>query len=167
MTDKKSKMDFVDIDSVLSLQLSIYEDYVLESLDFYLNRLKLAQEHCWEAEKHHNAVQYSIHSLSSSNSSTETALTPDQIPVNASEWFVPENTVLPDDRQYLNAGVIRENIQQAMNEGLTQDSAMKLFQSVEQWTNQEYTPYLPDEVKVKSTSAGYHDARPYMAEKIS
>lgn len=117
MTYKIRSMDLMDINSVLSLQLSIYEDHVLESLDFYLNRRDLTRKASWEAKD-------DVEKDNLANYPWTAALPPelnvplDKIPVDADHWSIQDD-LSPELREWqVSDGLMAVVHQKAVEEEL-------------------------------------------------
>lgn len=167
MNRKIRLMEHDDIDSVLSIQSSVYHDILLESSDFYFNRLSLAPEYCWVAENQRDIVGYLISYPWTPSLPPELDLPLTQLPDGANCWFIHDCAVSP---QAQGLGISAELLdiagQQAVTQGLTHASLVSLSTATEYWYYQGYKPFMANHPDLENSLADYGDGACYMAKTL-
>lgn len=160
-------MDDKDIDCVLSIQSSVYHNILLESPDFYLNRLSLAPEYCWIAENQRDVVGYLISYPWTRDLPPELDLPLSQLPDGANCWFIHDCAVSPQAQGLgISSELLNVASQQAINQGLTHTSLVSLSNATEYWNYQGYKPFMADHPELEDTLSDYGNGACYMAKKL-
>lgn len=158
-----------DVDAILQVQAVAYPGFLLESADFFLNRLALAPAHCWVA--HAAAPQPALALLGYLVSYPWDAGLPPTLdapltalPEPADHWFLHDCAVAPS-AQGLGVGqaLLQAAAQGAMQAGLQRASLVSLGSAVGYWVRHGYAPVATGGQDLAAKLEGYGPQASYMA----
>ncbi len=156
-----------DIDGVLAIQSEAYPDFLLESRDFFSNRLNLAPAHCWVASADEQLLGYLIAYPWSSALPPTLDIPLLELPADADHWFLHDCAVSPEaqglglGRQLLHTGFIG-----AIDAGLWRASLVSLASATPFWLRQGYVPVDWQSAALAEKLAGYGPQACYMTRSI-
>jgi GNAT superfamily N-acetyltransferase len=156
-----------DIASVHAVQSLVYHASLLEDSHFYHNRLALAPEHCWVAEKHHAIVGYLI-SYPWAHHVPPPLNTPlEQLPDDAACWFIHDCAVAPKSQGCgVSAKLLSTAAKTAAKQGLTHASLVALADATDFWHYQGYRPHMGDHPALQQALTGYGEGTCYMMKTL-
>lgn len=158
-----------DVDRILQVQAQAYPGFLLESAEFFLNRLALAPAHCWVAQaggpcEPDPLLGYLVSypwdaGLPPTLDAPLTAL-----PQAADHWFLHDCAVAPA-AQGLGVGqaLLRAAAQGAMQSGLQRASLVSLGSAVGYWLRHGYAPVAAGGQALADKLEGYGQDASYMA----
>ncbi|MBB1595599.1 GNAT family N-acetyltransferase [Achromobacter sp. UMC46] len=159
-----------DVDGILDAQTLAYPDFLLESAEFFLNRLTLAPAYCWvaRAADDDTLLGYLISYPWDAGLPPALDVALAGLPPHADHWFLHDCAVVPS-AQGLRVGqtLLRTAAAQAMEAGLCRASLVSLESAVGYWLRHGYQPVcghggaLPAELADKL--AGYGPQASYMS----
>lgn len=158
-----------DMDAILAIQAGAYPGFLLESADFFLNRLTLAPAHCWvaQADTTPDAGQLLGYLVSYP---WDAGLPPTldaplaALPERPDHWFLHDCAVAPA-AQGLGVGqaLLRTAAGHAAQAGLRRASLVSLGSAVGYWTRHGYAPVAADGPELAGKLEGYGPQASYMA----
>lgn len=158
-----------DVDRILQVQAQAYPGFLLESAEFFLNRLALAPAHCWvahaaEPREADPLLGYLVSypwdaGLPPTLDAPLTAL-----PQAADHWFLHDCAVAPA-AQGLGVGqaLLHAAAQGAMQSGLQRASLVSLGSAVGYWLRHGYAPIAAGGQALADKLEGYGQDASYMA----
>lgn len=158
-----------DVDAILQVQVVAYPDFLLESADFFLNRLTLAPAHCWVAQAAAPPAASALLGYLVSYPwdaglppTLDAALT--SLPEPADHWFLHDCAVAPS-AQGLGVGqaLLHAAAQGAMQCGLQRASLVSLGSAVGYWVRHGYAPVAAGGQDLAAKLEGYGPQASYMA----
>ncbi|ANY14958.1 GNAT family N-acetyltransferase [Bordetella pseudohinzii] len=155
-----------DLPLILRLQAAVYPEDLLETADFFLNRLELASATCRVALRGGSLVGYLVAYPWRSGLPPALNLPLQALPADADSWFVHDCAVAPQAQGAGVAGLmLRDSARAAARAGLTRASLVSLAPAVRYWTKLGYVPATPS-APLAAKLAGYGAGAVYMARDI-
>lgn len=155
-----------DVDAILQAQVLAYPGFLLESADFFLNRLGLAPHYCWVAEAAGRPALFGYLVSYPWDAGLPPALDVPlaALPSRADHWFLHDCAVVPA-AQGLGVGqaLVRAAAGRAMNDGLARASLVSLASATGYWLRHGYTPLAGDSAGLAEKLAGYGPDASYMS----
>lgn len=155
-----------DVDSLLAAQTLAYPDFLLESAEFFLNRLALAPAHCWVAHavEGEGLLGYLISYPWDAGLPPALGVSLEALPDHADHWFLHDCAVVPA-AQGLGVGqaLLRAAASQAMEQGLRRASLVSLASAVGYWLRHGYAPNTIHTDALTEKLAGYGPEARYMS----
>lgn len=158
-----------DVDAILQVQAQAYPGFLLESAEFFLNRLALAPAYCWVAQaaapKAAEAVLGYLVSYPWDAGLPPTLDAPlTTLPKPADHWFLHDCAVAPS-AQGLGVGqvLLQAAAQAAMQCGLQRASLVSLGSAVGYWVRHGYAPVAAGGQDLAAKLEGYGPQARYMA----
>ncbi len=158
-----------DVEHILQVQAQAYPGFLLESAEFFLNRLSLAPTHCWVAQA---AAPRDADPLLGYLVSYpwDAGLPPTldaplaALPQSADHWFLHDCAVAPS-AQGLGVGqaLLGAAAQGAMQSGLRRASLVSLGSAVGYWQRHGYAPVSAGGQDLADKLEGYGQDASYMA----
>lgn len=152
-----------DVDGILDAQTLAYPDFLLESAEFFLNRLALAPAYCWVARANADdtLLGYLISYPWDAGLPPALDVALAALPPQADHWFLHDCAVVPS-AQGLRVGqtLLRTAAGGAMESGLRRASLVSLETAVGYWLRHGYQPVggdgepLPAELAEKLAEYG-------------
>lgn len=157
-----------DVGAILAVQADAYPGFLLESADFFLNRLALAPAHCWVAQATAAPGGALLGYLVSYPwdaglpPALDTPLT--ALPEAADHWFLHDCAVVPS-AQGLGVGqaLLRTAAGHATQTGLRRASLVSLGSAVGYWLRHGYAPVVAGGRDLAAKLTGYGPQASYMA----
>lgn len=158
-----------DVDGILDAQTLAYPDFLLESAEFFLNRLALAPAHCWiaSASGHEGVLGYLISYPWDAGLPPALGVSLAVLPDHADHWFLHDCAVVPA-AQGLGVGqaLLRTAASQAMDQGLHRASLVSLESAVGYWLRHGYVPITGQDDALTEKLAGYGPEARYMSRSF-
>lgn len=156
-----------DVDAILEVQAVAYPGFLLESADFFLNRLALAPAHCWvaQAAAPGDGVLGYLVSYPWDAGLPPTLDAPlTTLPEPADHWFLHDCAVAPS-AQGLGVGqaLLRTAAEHATQAGLQRASLVSLGSAVGYWLRHGYAPVAAGGRELAAKLEGYGPQASYMA----
>lgn len=157
-----------DVDSILDAQTLAYPGFLLESAEFFLNRLSLAPGYCWVARAAGDGalVGYLISYPWDAGLPPALNVALTALPPQADHWFLHDCAVVPS-AQGLGVGqaLLRTAAAQAMSSGMRRASLVSLESAAGYWLRHGYQPVcgLGEAARLAEKLAGYGPQASYMA----
>ncbi|CUJ52792.1 GNAT family N-acetyltransferase [Achromobacter sp. 2789STDY5608621] len=157
-----------DVDAILDVQAGAYPGFLLESADFFLNRLALAPAHCWVAQAAAAPGDALLGYLVSYPWDAGLPPTLDAplatLPEPADHWFLHDCAVAPS-AQGLGVGqaLMRTAAGHATQTGLRRASLVSLGSAVGYWLRHGYAPVAAGGRDLAAKLEGYGPQASYMA----
>lgn len=132
-----------DVDGILHAQTLAYPDFLLESAEFFLNRLQLAPDHCWVAcaSDSSTLLGYLVSYPWNAGLPPALGVALTALPSPAEHWFVHDCAVVPRAQGH---GVAKSLMQtgaaRAVQSGLRRASLVSLQSAVGYWLRHGYRP---------------------------
>lgn len=153
-----------DVAGILDVQARAYPEFLLESADFFLNRLTLAPTHCWVAQAATDGLLGYLVSYP-----WDAGLPPAldaplaALPEAADHWFLHDCAVAPT-AQGLGVGqtLLRTAAGHATQAGLRRASLVSLGSAVGYWARHGYAPVAAGGRDLADKLAGYGAHASYM-----
>jgi len=161
-------MQTADVDAILAVQAVAYPGFLLESADFFLNRLALAPTHCWVAQAAAAPGGALLGYLVSYPWDAGLPPTLDAPliarPEPADHWFLHDCAVAPS-AQGLGVGqtLLRAAAGHATQTGLRRASLVSLGSAVGYWLRHGYAPVAAGGRDLAAKLEGYGPQASYMA----
>lgn len=158
-----------DVDAILLAQTLAYPRFLLESAEFFLNRLALAPQYCWVAQAGEGLAGKELFGYLVSYPwdaglppALDVPLT--ALPAGADHWFLHDCAVVPE-AQGLGVGqaLVRAAAGRAMHNGLTHASLVSLASAAGYWLRHGYAPLAADSAGLAEKLAGYGPNASYMS----
>lgn len=159
-----------DVDGILDAQTLAYPDFLLESAEFFLNRLTLAPAYCWVARATGDdaLLGYLISYPWDAGLPPALEVALAALPRQADHWFLHDCAVVPSARG-LRVGqtLLRAAASQAMAGGMRRASLVSLESAVSYWLRHGYQPVCGQgetlAAELAEKLAGYGPRARYMA----
>lgn len=154
-----------DVDGILAVQARAYPGFLLESADFFLNRLALAPAHCWVAQAATDDLLGYLVSYPWDAGLPPTLDAPlAALPEAADHWFLHDCAVAPT-AQGLGVGqaLLRTAAGHAARAGLRRASLVSLGSAVGYWIRHGYAPVAAGGRELADKLEGYGPQASYMA----
>lgn len=137
-------MAATDLDAILDIQASVYPADILESPEFFENRLKLSAQTCWIAETKGKLLGYLISYPWVRTAPPELDGMLNTLPAQADSWFVHDCAISPTV-QGIGVGkrLFNSAHLEAVKQGFRHTSLVSLAQANSYWRNQGYIAVEP------------------------
>lgn len=130
-----------DVDGILDAQTLAYPGFLLESAEFFLNRLTLAPAYCWvaRAAADDSLLGYLVSYPWDDGLPPALDVALAALPPQADHWFLHDCAVVPS-AQGLRVGqtLLRTAASQAMESGMRRASLVSLESAVRYWRRHGY-----------------------------
>ena len=162
-----------DVDGILAAQALAYPDFLLESADFFLNRLALAPAHCWVAQAAApsaggaSLLGYLVSYPWDAGLPPALDVALQSLPAGADHWFLHDCAVVPA-AQGLGVGqaLVRAASTCALDNGLGRASLVSLASATSYWRRHGYSPMDPASAGLAEKLAGYGPQALYMSRAL-
>lgn len=155
-----------DLPLILRLQADVYPANLLESADFFLNRLELAPATCRVAVRGGKLVAYLVAYPWHSGLPPALNLPLQALPADADCWFVHDCAVAPQAQGTgVAALMLRDSARAAARAGLTRAGLVSLAPAVRYWEKLGYLAAAPS-APLTAKLAGYGAGAVYMSRDI-
>ncbi|OAS91796.1 acetyltransferase [Achromobacter xylosoxidans] len=156
-----------DVDAILEVQAGAYPGFLLESADFFLNRLALAPAHCWVAQAatpRDRLLGYLVSYPWDAGLPPTLDAPLTTLPEPADHWFLHDCAVAPS-AQGLGVGraLLRTAAGHATQAGLRRASLVSLGSAVGYWLRHGYAPVAGGGRDLAAKLEGYGPQASYMA----
>ena len=156
-----------DVDAILEVQAVAYPGFLLESADFFLNRLALAPAHCWVAQAAvpgDGLLGYLVSYPWDAGLPPTLDAPLTTLPEPADHWFLHDCAVAPS-AQGLGVGqaLLRAAAEYATQAGLQRASLVSLGSAVGYWLRHGYAPVAAGGRELAAKLEGYGPQASYMA----
>ena len=156
-----------DVDAILEVQAVAYPGFLLESADFFLNRLSLAPAHCWVAQAAapgDGLLGYLVSYPWDAGLPPTLDAPLTTLPEPADHWFLHDCAVAPS-AQGLGVGqaLLRAAAEYATQAGLQRASLVSLGSAVGYWLRHGYAPVAAGGRELAAKLEGYGPQASYMA----
>ena len=156
-----------DVDAILEVQAVAYPGFLLESADFFLNRLALAPAHCWVAQAAapgDGLLGYLVSYPWDAGLPPTLDAPLTTLPEPADHWFLHDCAVAPS-AQGLGVGqaLLRAAAEYATQAGLQRASRVSLGSAVGYWLRHGYAPVAAGGRELAAKLEGYGPQASYMA----
>ncbi|MFY1848064.1 GNAT family N-acetyltransferase [Achromobacter dolens] len=156
-----------DLDAILEVQAGAYPGFLLESADFFLNRLALAPAHCWVAQAatpRDRLLGYLVSYPWDAGLPPTLDAPLTTLPEPADHWFLHDCAVAPS-AQGLGVGraLLRTAAGHATQAGLRRASPVSLGSAVGYWLRHGYAPVAGGGRDLAAKLEGYGPQASYMA----
>ncbi|MBQ2649113.1 MAG: GNAT family N-acetyltransferase [Achromobacter sp.] len=156
-----------DVDAILEVQAGAYPGFLLESADFFLNRLALAPAHCWVAQAatpRDRLLGYLVSYPWDAGLPPTLDAPLTTLPEPADHWFLHDCAVAPS-AQGLGVGqaLLRTAAGRATQAGLRRASLVSLGSAVGYWLRHGYAPVAGGGRDLAAKLEGYGPQASYMA----
>ncbi|WP_210405323.1 GNAT family N-acetyltransferase [Limnobaculum zhutongyuii] len=156
-----------DLDAILDIQASVYSSDILESPEFFENRLELSAETCWVAATPDRLLGYLISYpwIRTFPPSLDGML--NNLPVEADSWFVHDCAISPL-AQGLGVGktLFTSAKENALEQGFQHTSLVSLAQANSYWRSQGYLP-VDQTPQLSEKLAAYGENACYMYQEVN
>ncbi|MNU35667.1 Acetyltransferase (GNAT) family protein [compost metagenome] len=166
-------MQASDVDAVLDAQALAYPRFLLESADFFLNRLNLAPSYCWVAQAAPSDARAGLLGYLISYPwdaglppALDVALA--ALPGGADHWFLHDCAVVPSAHGLgVGQALVRTAAQGAADNGLRRASLVSLESAVGYWRRHGYAPVDVRSGVLAEKLAGYGGNACYMSRALA
>ncbi|WP_251863939.1 GNAT family N-acetyltransferase [Achromobacter sp. Marseille-Q4962] len=157
-----------DVPDILGVQAVAYPPHLLESAAFYLNRLRLAPDHCWVAEPRAGGglLGYLVSYPWDAGLPPALDAALAALPEAADHWFLHDCAVAPAAQGLgVGAALVRAAGGSAAARGLRRASLVSLASALGYWRRRGYEP-APAAPGLREKLAGYGPGACYMRRAL-